>query len=261
MARADFTYADFSSTAGLQLNGDTARVGNVLRLSKAQGFSSGSAFTTMSTPLGNLASFSTYFQFRITSEGGIGDEDGPGADGLVFVIQTVSNNVGGAGGGIGYQGINSSVGIEFDTFNNGGGFNDPTGNHVGIDLNGNIASVATAVEPVRFNNGQIWNAWVDYNGLTSLLEVRWSMSATRPGASQLSRTVNLTSVLGQNTAFLGFTSGTGSGWGNHDILSWQYRDSFNPILTAVPEPATWVSGLMAVVVTAGVQSRRRRRAS
>jgi hypothetical protein len=121
--------------------------------------------------------------------------------------------------------------------------------------------VAAAVEPVRFNNGEIWNAWVDYNGSTSLLEVRWSMSTTRPGASQLSHTVNLTAVLGQNTAFLGFTSATGSGWGNHDILSWQYRDSFNPIdPMAVPEPATWISGLMAVVVTAGVQSRRRRRA-
>lgn len=39
---------------------------------------------------------------------------GCGADGLVFVVQTNSNKVGG-GGGIGYQGIPNSVGVELDT--------------------------------------------------------------------------------------------------------------------------------------------------
>ena len=39
----------------------------------------------------------------------------------MFVLQTVSSNVGGVGGGMGYVGIPNSVGIEFDNWNNGAG--------------------------------------------------------------------------------------------------------------------------------------------
>ena len=243
---ADIVFPNFSSTAGLQLNGDAAQVGNVLRLTPADFFQSGSAFTTTATALGNLNSFSTHFRFLITDSGGISDGDGTGADGIVFVIQTVSNNVGAAGGGIGYQGISPSIGIEFDTWNNGLGNSDPDGNHVGFDQNGSF-SVPVVPETIRFNNGQIWNAWIDYNGATDVLEARWSMGG-RPLLSQLTTTVDLEAVLNQNTAFLGFTSGTGSAFGNHDILSWEYRDSFNPIGTsAVPE----ASSILAWALTAG----------
>src|SRR5262249_42888804 len=155
--------------------------------------------------------FSTFFKFQIKNSGGIGDGDGVGADGIVFVVQTQNNNVGGVGGGLGYQGIHPSLGIEFDTYDNGTGAGDPNGNHVGVDLNGSLNSVATALEPTRFNNGDVWDVWVDYDGTNHTIQVRWSddsVSSTRPGASMLSYNVDLTSVLGQNSAFLGFTAGT-----------------------------------------------------
>ncbi len=231
-------YSDFSSTTGLQLNSDAAQAGNVLRVTPATFGQSGSAFSTTAITLASNVSFSTYFQFRITDSGGIGDGDGAGADGLVFVVQTVANTAGGAGGGIGYSGIPNSVGIEFDTYDNGLGAGDPNGNHVGIDLNGSVSSVQTALEPTRFNNDSVWNAWVDYDGATNELEVRWSMSSIRPAAAQLSRIEDLSSVLATNDAFVGFTSGTGSGFGNHDILSWEFRDTFDPVINDVPEPAT-----------------------
>jgi hypothetical protein len=114
-AQADFAYNDFSSTAGLQLNGNATTgtvppaAGTVLQLTTPGFFEAGSAFTTALTPLSNQASFSTYFQFQMPNAGGLGDGDGPGADGIVFVVQTVSNNVGASGGGIGYQGISHSL--------------------------------------------------------------------------------------------------------------------------------------------------------
>ena len=179
-------FGDFSSVTGLQLNGSAAQVGNVLQLTPAVGPRAGSAFTTARVALGAMGSFSTYFQFRMSSPGGNSDTDGIGADGLVFVLQTAgSTAVGGAGVDIGYSGIAPSLGIEFDTWNNGTGLNDPNGNHVGLNLNGSLTSVATANEPVRFNNGQIWNVWVDYNGASQRLEVRWSLGLTRPAAAQL----------------------------------------------------------------------------
>lgn len=236
-----FTYTDFSSTAGLQLNKDAHVVSNALRLSNAVGSSSGSAFTTSTTTLGPLNSFSTYFQFRILNSGGTVSDpsgDGAGADGLVFVIQPVNNNVGGAGGGIGYQGIPNSLGIEFDTWQNGE-YGDPNGNHVGVDLNGGLTSLATANEAVRFNDGQTWNVWIDYNGATNGLELRYSLLATRPATPQLAYSVNLQTVLGTNSAYIGFTSAGAAAWGDHDILTWQFRDQFAPIGgDPVPEPAS-----------------------
>lgn len=231
-ASGQTTFSNFCDTSAFTLNGSTGGLNPngdcALRLTSGLG-QSGSAFLTNTISLAADASFSTFFRFQISNPVGIGDGDGQGADGLVFVVQTVANNVGGSGGGIGYAGIADSVGIEFDTFDNGGGFGDPDGNHVGIDLEGNIASVQAQPVATRLNNGEIWFAWVDYNGATDNLEVRLSDTAARPAAPLMTRSVDLAAVLGQTNAFIGFTSGTGAGANTHDILSWQFNAAFAPI--------------------------------
>lgn len=251
------TFNDFSSTAGLQLNGSAAAPvvtgdGSVLRLTPALSGQGGSAFSTNQISLLNNASFSTYFQFRITGSDGAGDEDGAGADGLAFVVQTIDNNVGGVGGGMGYAGINRSVAVEFDTYNNG----EISGNHVGIDLNGSVNSVASLAIAPRMNNGAIWYSWVDYNGTTNALEVRLSQVDVRPTAAALSYNVNLagSGVLNQTSAYVGFTAATGAGWGNHDILKWEFRDTFNPV--GAPDTAATI-GLIGLGFAALVAARRR----
>ncbi|MDZ4754283.1 MAG: L-type lectin-domain containing protein [Phycisphaerae bacterium] len=77
------------------------------------------------------------FAFRITDpDGSLFDCNvDTGADGLVFVVQSISSSVGGLGRGIGYAGIQQSVGVEFDTWCNAVN-NDPSSNHVGINVNG-----------------------------------------------------------------------------------------------------------------------------
>jgi len=238
---AVISYPDFSSVAGLTLNGNAAQVGNVLRLTPADYGQSGSAFSTSTVSLASNASFSTFFQFRFTNPGGACDGQGCGADGLVFVVQTVGNNVGGAGGGIGYAGINNSVGIEFDTWNNGAGDNNSS-NHIGVDVNGSVDSIVLAeVTEADMNDGDIWNAWIDYDGSTNLLEARLGRSAVRPASAILSLTRNLASDLGTTNAFVGFTSGTGAAYANHDVLSWTLEDRFAPIGgggNSVPEPGS-----------------------
>lgn len=244
---ATILYNDFSSTAGLQVNGSAASINpagsgttdvngrKVLRLTNttSQG---GSAFSTNTVALNNDASFSTAFVFNISNPVGISDGDGQGADGIVFVVQTQANNVGGIGGGIGYAGINNSVGIEFDTWNNGS-IDGNNGNHVGVNLNGSLSSSPIGNVATRMNNGNDWYGWVDYNGLTDLLEVRIAQNNIRPGAAFLSHTVDLAATLGSPNAFVGFTSGTGSAGGSHDIVSWQFNSDFNPISQiGVPAP-------------------------
>lgn len=260
-------YGDFANLSAFQQNGSTAAIPdptvdslgrNVLRLTNGLG-QSGSAFLTAPVNLANQASFSTFFTFRITNPMGISDGDGQGADGIVFVVQTVSNTAGGAGGGIGYSGISKSVGVEFDTWDNGAGLNDPDGNHLGIDLgggfNGPTASIAT-----RMNNGEDWYAWVDYNGATQVVEVRLSQTNVRPGAATLTRTADLVNVLQQTNAYIGFTSGTGAAGGYHDIVSWTFVDNYKPIDGggSVPEPGSLalLGGLFAI--GAGLRSKARR---
>jgi hypothetical protein len=170
--------------------------------------------------------------FRITDPGGpIFDcNTEAGADGLVFVVQSVRPDISGIGGGIGYSGIDKSVGVEFDTWCNSS-MNDPSSNHVGINTNGSVAhdplSQDTASVTPNFDDGNIWSAWIDYNGTT--LEVRVSQNSTRPSAALVSRILDIPGILGQTNAFVGFTSETGTDWGNHDIIYWKYRDQYDPI--------------------------------
>jgi hypothetical protein len=260
------SYPDFSDLSAFQQNGATAGIVDpvtdgsgrkVLRLTNALG-QSGSAFLTNPINLANQASFSTFFTFNINNPLGSSDGDGQGADGIVFVVQTVSNTAGGGGGGIGYQGISQSVGVEFDTWNNGSGLNDPNnGNHVGINLGGSFNGPTQTIA-TRMNNGSDWYAWVDYDGVNDLIEVRLSQTNSRPASATVSRTADLVVQLGQTTAFIGFTSGTGAAGGNHDIVNWQFRDDFQPIdPNPTPEPGSLALLAIALTGLAGLGRRMR----
>jgi len=227
---AAITFNDFSSAAGLQINGDALTAtdsGNrsVLRLTRNIGNQSGSAFSTDLQSLDSNASFSTFFSFNLNGSGGLGG----GADGIVFVLQTVSNTAGSVGGGIGYFGLPDSVGVEFDTYDNGDGLGDPDANHVGIDLEGSVFSVETATPAFIMESGDDRFAWIDYDGTTDQLEVRISENDIRPLNALLTRSVDFVGSLGSTDAYAGFTAGTGAGYANHDILTWQFRTNFDPI--------------------------------
>lgn len=67
----------------------------------------------------------------------LGCQDQNGADGIVFGFQPVSTSIGNVGGGIGFQGITPSLGIEFDTYQNTS-LSDPTFDHIAIYQNGDV---------------------------------------------------------------------------------------------------------------------------
>ena len=230
-------YNDFSDITGLSINGSASQNGNEIRLTPATQSQGGSFFTTNALNLLNDSSFSALFSFRIGNNGGGGDNDGTGADGLAFVVQTNNNNVGSTGGGLGYQGINNSVAVEFDTFANG--FSDGNnGNHVGIGLNGSTTTIGNVNVANRFNNGDIWDAAVSYNGLTDLFNVTWSSATADPVGGSISQTIDLAAILGSSNAFFGFTAGTGSFYSTHDILSATFSNTSSIPTGEVSAPAT-----------------------
>jgi len=243
-----FTYSGFASTAGLTMVGNAATAstsdGTVLRLTPATGGQSGAAYSTTPITLGNNATFSTQFQFRLTNPGGWDP-----ADGIVFVLGTSTNGLGAGGVGMGYQGVSgNSVGIEFDTYNNAGaGLGDNDGNssnHVAIDTNGvltntdltnvygnqscGFASGNPAQNPNTvagcMSNGDLWTANIGYDG--SKLTVTLTDPAEGSSFTAINGyAINLASILGQSTAYVGLTSGTGAGWENHDIVNWTFANT------------------------------------
>jgi Legume lectin domain len=237
----EYIFNDFSNTNNLTLNGNAFVTntpdGNVIRLVNAQFNQSGSFFSSL--PI-QATTYSASFKFRITNPGGSADPAGEaGGDGLAFVVQSITNSIGGSGGGIGYYGIGSSVDVEFDTWMNVD-INDPDSNHLGINTNGVInhgpgAPYTLGMSP-HFDDGNLWYAWVDYDGTN--VQISANETGIRPKTAYLSRPLDVVELLGQTNAFVGFTSGTYGAWENVDVISFDYRDNYNPIFTTNQVPVS-----------------------
>jgi hypothetical protein len=214
-----FSFEDFSDVSDWTLNGDAIAVNNgiqdVLRLTRSVTQLKGSAFLSEPVFLPDEGSFSARFQFQIT------DPVAQGADGFVFTLQSSSRSEGGTGGGLGFQGIPRSVGIEFDTFPNSEV--DPDGNHIGINLDGDVNSVVVASVDEPWNDGTVYTVWVDYNGATDLLEARFSSEGIRPAAAAVSYSVDLPAIWDELDPFVGFTAGTGDAANTHEILNFTFN--------------------------------------
>ena len=241
-ALGQFNYPNFDDTTGLTLNRDahvtTPDFSPVVRLvSEGATYGGGSMF--YNDPM-NLSAFSTSFCFRIGERGGITDGLNPdsGADGIAFLIQPFGPDyVAHTGGGQGYEGADPSLAIEFDCWDNGSAYSEPSRSHVGVMVDGVIDhSYALQTADVgdmiigghpEIDSGVFWHATVDYSG--GVLSVR--MIHNPPHGDMLyliSVPVDIPAILGQDSAYVGFTGGTGLAWANHDICSWAF----------VPEPAT-----------------------
>lgn len=72
----------------------------------------------------------------------LGCRDNDGADGMVFILQTVARSVGSIGSGLGFSGVTPSIGIALDTWQNidpsfpVNDLNDPPYDHISIQANG-----------------------------------------------------------------------------------------------------------------------------
>lgn len=237
------------------LNGDAALVesGEVLRVVPTGSYNAGSAFIGSPVALSAGTSFSAAFSFRI--------QGGSAADGLVFVVQNAAagaNALGSEGGYIGYQGLAPSLGVVFDTWDNGFAA-DPGGDNISIVTGGDLtastgAQVALGASDPPLRNGTRF-AWIDYAAASGTLSVYYSDQSTRPDAPIVEGSgYDLAGMLGSQM-YVGFTAATGGADDNHDVLSWQFET-----VTAVPEPQTYAT-FGAGLALLGMLAASRRRVS
>lgn len=216
---------DFTGVGGqaFTMSGDAALDGPRIRLTRADGALAGSAMYSDAVELAKDGSFSTYFTFSMSP---IGDPGARYADGIAFVLHSDKKNLGTIGEGVGYRGIEPSFVVEFDTFQNGE-HGDPSFDHIGINVNGDMKSLSTAAAPIPFADGASRHVWIEYDGSAKTVEVRVATTADRPKKPTLSQSFDLTGLL-TASPHVGFTAGTGKYSEEHHIESFYFAGHYLP---------------------------------
>ena len=192
----------------LTLNGGAAFNGSRLRLTDLHANEARSAFFTYPV---NVQEFTTSFQFQLTQAAG---------DGFTFTIQAGGpSTMGASGGGLGYAGISKSVAVKFDLFSNAGEGSDSSG----LYMNGvspTIPALSLSSEGLNLHSGDIFNVQLTYNGTTLTMVI---MDTVTNSSVTESYAVDIPSIVGGPTAYVGFTGGTGgAGSAIQEILNWTY---------------------------------------
>ncbi|HEX7900717.1 MAG TPA: L-type lectin-domain containing protein, partial [Planctomycetota bacterium] len=205
LGQIDFS-GGFGTTTGLQANGNATFAAGRLRLTAAVNDQRGSCFYTTAQV---MRSFATRARFKFTPG------SNPMADGICFVLQRAGTTaLGGGGGGQGYAGIVTSLAVKFDIYPN-------AGSYTGMYVNGAAPDQPErALNPgLNFHSGNIFQADLVYDG--DELRVTITDTVTTASAAQ-TYLVDIPSVLGGATAYVGFTAATGGLNAIQEILSWTF---------------------------------------
>jgi gliding motility-associated-like protein len=161
--------------------------------------------------------------FEVSVKVFLGCKDATGADGMVFGFQPVSTSVGSVGEGIGFGGVNPSLGIEMDTWQNGN-LSDPAYDHIALIKNGilNHSTANNLAGPFQLGNGNVedcafHNLYVKWNAVSHTLQVRWDCNLVITYTDDIVRTIFNNNPL----VFWGFTAATG-GSSNEQKMCLQY---------------------------------------
>lgn len=200
----------------IALQGNAQVIDNYIRLTEAKSFLSGQAFSNQ--PLSG--DFETEFTFKISvSANG-------GGDGFAFLIaknipQLKPNAYPGKEGKLGYQGVEASLAVEFDTSPDAA--SDENANHIAIHTN-RTAPNGTGYE---FRIAKNQNILPLQDGMFHTGKIRYknkSLTVYLDGAQVLTAEVDLIEKLSlEGNFYIGFTSSTSGSFGNHDIASWTIK--------------------------------------
>ena len=189
----------------------------VARLTDGDFGEAGSVFTVNRV---GIANFTTTFTFRM--------HDGTSfmADGMTFTIQGQNPKaLGGAGGGLGYQGIANSLAVKFDLYNNSGEGIDSTGLFTNgasptVPVNPGDSTIDLSNTGIDLHSQDPFKVTLSYNG-TVLTET--ILDTITHATFTTSYTVNIVALVGGNVGYVGFTGGTGGLTTVADVQTWKYQ--------------------------------------
>ncbi|KAM1088536.1 hypothetical protein ACFX19_016639 [Malus domestica] len=205
---------------------------------------------------GSVADFTTHFTFMIDTH-----NNSRWSDGFAFFLAPVGFQIppNSAGGNLGL--FNSStnllasknqiVTVEFDSFPNEW---DPTGPHVGINVN-TISSIVSTSWDFSSNGRKVANAWITYNATTNNLSVFWTYKenpnpAFIDSTFSLSHSIDLREVLPEWVT-IGFSAATGRAPEQHVISSWEFNSHLDSDKISKKTKDTRMKKLL-IAATAGI---------
>ena len=134
-----------------------------------------------------------------------------------------------------------SVAVKFDLYNNAGEGADSTG----IYVNGaspTVPAINLTSSGIVLGSGDTLSAHLVYDGKNLSLTIKDPVT----GASYTGTfAINIPQTIGSNTAYVGFTGGTGGSIASQKILTWTYTPT-TPGAAGPPTPVTSVFQANAV---------------
>lgn len=214
----DFTQG-FATQTNLAANGNASFVAvgaaTAAQVTPNAGTQAGSIW--YKTPV-TCSTFNTFFTFQFPNP------TSPRADGITFTLQNAGlTALGATGGGLGYQNIGTSVAITFKTYD--GNNNPPPNGYSTILTNGAAVPVSATIAPVNFNSGNVFKAYMTYDGTNLTVVISDPTAGTTSTATY---PINIPTTVGASTAYVGFTGGTGGANESQQILTWCYGVGLAP---------------------------------
>jgi hypothetical protein len=214
----DFPEGFTEAQGPMQFNGSTDLDDFRLQLTNGGLDEAGSAF--YGSPV-NVQAFTTDFTFQLSN---------PAGDGITFTIQNVGPSaLGSFGAGLGYATIPQSVAIKFDIFNDGG--EGP--NSTGLYINGampTVPAINLTGTGIDLHSGDMMDAHFTYDGTNLAMTLTDALTLASWSTSW---PINIPSVVGGNTAYVGFTGSTGTSSASQKLTYWTYLPG-SPVVPNYP---------------------------
>jgi hypothetical protein len=199
------------SSAMLSTNGTAVAENGAIQLTSGKSMQVGSAWYTVKVPVDH---FSTDFNFRMQNAA---------ENGLTFTLQNDNNGIwalGHTGDKLGYAGIGNSFALHFNFDKGVSQASSTAGMYInGVEPDGMIFNLNPG--GIKLGSGDVFHVHVAYDGSTLSL----TLTNTKTGASYIQKApINIPAVVGGNTAYVGFTGGTGIAPTTHQVLNWTFSN-------------------------------------
>lgn len=215
-SQKSFHYKTFEKKDRFILLGDAKIIEQDVRLTRADEWLTGAIWYKKKVKVKH--GFQVEFNMLMSRHGGW---QGKGADGLAFVISNDPNGYtsGANGEGIGYEGMQNCLAVEFDTFDNQEGGD----NHVSIQTNGN-----NRVSRHNDHSLAINHKIPELQSVVRKIKITYDFKFMRvyiDGKLYLKKEVHLEKIikLDKGKAYIGFTASTAGAYSQHKILDWKWN--------------------------------------